>query len=363
MPTANQTLQDASLRHAVYLARYRAAVITRMLNLLARADADIVRQLRTRNVQTPFSEDRLQKLLVAVRAQQAKMWVKWREALRGELNAVGVYEADFQRRMIGAALPAEIANAVAVVAPSTKLIHTAVTSRPFQGRFLRDWAASLEKDRLRRVEDAVRIGLVEGETVDKIVSRIAGTRAARYADGVLAINRRNAEAVVRTAVTHTTSRAREALYTANPNLIKGVQYVATLDARTTDICASLDGQVFDVDKGPRPPQHVNCRSTTAPVLASFKELGFNASEVSEGTRASMNGQVPESTTYQSWLKSQPAHVQTEALGATKAKLFRDGGLTVDRLVERRTGHSYTLRELASREAEAFRRAGLRPGDY
>ena len=28
----------------------------------------------------------------------------------------------------------------------------------------------------------------------------------------------------------------------------------------------LDGQIFDYNKGPTPPQHFNCRSTTVPVV-------------------------------------------------------------------------------------------------
>ena len=43
-------------------------------------------------------------------------------------------------------------------------------------------------------------GVVQGEDVDTLVRRIRGTRAQRYADGVMEVNRRGAEAMVRTAV-------------------------------------------------------------------------------------------------------------------------------------------------------------------
>lgn len=40
-------------------------------------------------------------------------------------------------------------------------------------------------------------------------------------------------------------------------------WISILDARTSEICRSLDGRVFVRGKGPLPPAHPNCRSTTA----------------------------------------------------------------------------------------------------
>ncbi len=82
------------------------------------------------------------------------------------------------------------------------------------------------------------------------------------------------------------------------------------------------------------------------MIKSWKELGFNISDLDAGTRASMDGQVPASETYQSWLEKQPKAVQDEALGPEKADLFRNG-LTVDRFVaDGRTLTLDQLRELA-----------------
>ncbi len=118
------------------------------------------------------------------------------------------------------------------------------------------------------------------------------------------------------------------------------------------ICASLDGQVFDLATGPMPPRHYNCRSSSTPILRSWEELGISANEISASTRASMDGQVPESLTYQEWLKKQPVEVQDEVLGKTKGKLFRAGGLSLDRFVDFK-GDVYTLDQLRLSEQAAF----------
>ena len=52
--------------------------------------------------------------------------------------------------------------------------------------------------------------------------------------------------------------------------IEKYRFVATLDMRTSEICASLDGKEFPVDKQQPnvncPPMHPNCRSTTIAVF-------------------------------------------------------------------------------------------------
>ncbi len=46
------------------------------------------------------------------------------------------------------------------------------------------------------------------------------------------------------------------------------------------------------------------------------------------------GQVPAKTTYQDFLSRQPATFQDEVLGKTKGKLFRKGGMSLDKFVDR-----------------------------
>jgi len=57
-------------------------------------------------------------------------------------------------------------------------------------------------------------------------------------------------------------------------------------------------------------------------------------------------------TYQEWLRKQPRDVVDEVLGKTKAKLFNDGRLTLDKFVDYK-GDVYTLDELRKHEKSAF----------
>jgi len=352
----NEELLDAVVRHQIYLQRYSTSVVRKIIKLLNKTDADIVSQILEKdplNQNGTWSARRLKALLNAIRGINRDAFNRVENAVRSELTAAAAYEADFSARMITLNLPVEFN----IVQPSEELLATVVTKNPIHGQLIGGWVDHLSNSRIRSIEQQLRIGLVEGETIDQLVRRLRGTKARQYRDGVLDLGRRHAESFVRTAVNHATTQAREALYGHNRDLIKKVKWVSTLDSRTTPICRARDGKLFEVDKGPRPPAHPGCRSTTVPIVPSWRELGFDLDELDPGTRASMNGQVPADLTYGPWLKRQPTEFVEDVLGKTKAKLFLKGELPIDRFVDDR-GFELTLDQLRQREAAAFAKAGL-----
>jgi len=356
MATINETLLDAAVDHQIDITRYGNGVVRRMLALLNRVDPDLMAQLQAALERLPadrFTVQRLDDLLGSVRSLNGKAYDAMTDGLLTELAELADYEAAYQQQLFTSVVPVQ----VQVAAVASEQVYAAAMARPFQGRILKEWASGIEAARMTRIRDAIRIGYVENQTIDQMVRRVRGTRSLGYADGLLTIDRRHAEAVVRTAVGHTANYAHDAFYDANAELIKGIKLVETLDHRTCIQCMSLDGKVFPLDKGPRPPHHLACRGTTAPVIKSWRELGFDMDETPTSTRSSLDGQIPADITYSEWLKKQPAARQDEVLGVAKGKLFRDGGLPVDRFVNR-FGREYTLAELRTRDAAAFARAGL-----
>lgn len=355
MVSVNDMIADLEVRHMVGVHRLGTGILRKLLPILDRADAKIVARLLARGdvLEGSFTSRRLERLLDAIRRINHDAHVIVGRELRDELRNLAAYETEFQRRLLTGAMPV----AFDVVTPSTELLYAAVQARPFQGRLLKEWLTDLDANAARRVRDAVRLGVVQSDTVDQIVRRIRGTRAQNYADGVMAISRRGAEAMVRTAVSHTTAVARTELYEANSALIAEEMIVATLDTRTCPQCQALDGKRFPVGEGPKEPFHIGCRCIRIPRTKSWRELGFDIDELEPSTRASMNGQVPASMTYGEWLRKQPASVQDEALGPTRGALFRRGKLPIERFTNR-AGDQLTLDQLRAMEAEAFARAGL-----
>ncbi|WP_312910950.1 phage head morphogenesis protein [Stutzerimonas nitrititolerans] len=361
MPTANEKLADLAIGHQIYLQRYGGGVVRRFIALLNRVDDDLFARLAEALERLPpesFTVQRLDQMLVQVQQLNAQAYRAAGEELDQALLELAGYEGSYQHRTIQAVLPAAVAGQLTVSGVSASQVHAAAMARPFQGKLLREALKDIEAARAERIRDAIRMGFVEGETIGQMVRRLRGTRALKYADGLLAIDRRGAEALVRTAVNHTANYARQATFEANADLIQEWQFLATLDGRTTLTCASLSGKKFKIGTGPQPPRHWGCRSTSVPVLASaWEALGLSKSEIDPGTQASMDGQLAADISYGQWLKSKPAAFQDEVLGAERGKLFRNGGLTVDRFTDSR-GKVYTLDELRRRDADAFEKAGL-----
>ncbi|WP_386415457.1 minor capsid protein [Stutzerimonas stutzeri] len=361
MATANDKIVDAAISHQIGLQRYGTGMVRRVMALLNRVDADLFAQMVIALEKMPpesFTVQRLDQLLVEVNRLNAEAYKAAGEELDKALLELAGYEASYQHKMLQSVLPAQVAEALTLATVPANQAYAAAMARPFQGKLLREALKDVEAAKAIRIRDAIRMGFVEGETIDQMVRRIRGTRALGYADGLMEIDRRGAEALVRTAVNHTANFARQAVFEANADIVQEWQFLATIDGRTSAPCRGLSGKVFPLGSGPQPPRHWNCRSTAVPVLKSaWEALGLSKSDIEPSTQASMDGQIAGDITYGQWLRGKPAEFQDEILGVTKGRLFREGGLTLDRFVDSK-GREYSLDELRKRDAAAFEKAGL-----
>lgn len=352
MATVNETLLNESVAHAIDLQGYSNSAVQRMLRLLNSVDADLMTQLSAaieKMQPSQFNVERLTQLLSGVRELNGNIYAQVTKEIQQELFDLTDYELGYQKQLLSSTLPASIS----IASVNIDQVYAAAMAQPFSGKLLTEFMAGMELKRMDAIRDAVRMGFVESQTVGEIAKRIRGTKALNYADGLLQISRRDAEAVVVTAINHTGNFAREALYERNSDIVKAIRYTATLDTRTTQLCASRDGNEYKLGAAkPALPAHIRCRSLYVPVIKSWRELGINADELPSSTRASMDGQVPDKLTYGDWLAKQGEARQNRVLGKEKAQLFRTGKLSFDRFVSPQ-GHSYTLDELRRLNPDAF----------
>lgn len=357
----NDDILDASIAHQIDLQHYSNGVVNRMLALLKSTDDDLFRELEKAINRLPresFTVRRLDKLLQSVRDLNSEVYATVSGELQTELNELAEYELTYQKQLFDNTLPIQVRMA----SVSVEQVYAASLARPFQGKLLREWMTGLETDTAVRIRDAIRIGYVENQTIGQMVQRIRGTRALKYKDGLLDISRRNAEMIVRTAVSHTAQYARAQFFEANDSVIKALVWSATLDGRTTPICRARDGKQYTLEThkpighslaylGGAGNAHFGCRSTMVAVTKSWKELGLDIDELPASTRASMDGQLPADTTYEQWLKKKPAAYQNEILGVAKGKAFRKG-LSLSRF-ENNRGKQYTIAQLKERDSKYF----------
>jgi len=397
--TANEAFLDALIRHQIYLLRYSGSVRNRVQAILNATEAQIATTVRDRLRNAPGGLGsarevaRMDTLLGILRNTRTRAWAQVNAVWAEEMVALANSEAAAMANITNTVSPAR----VNLIVPPARQLRAIALSRPFEGRVLRDWARSVASEDIRRIDTAVRAGMVAGETGPQIARRIVGTAALNGSDGVTEITRRQAEAITRTAVQHVSSETHAEFFQENASLFTEEQFVATLDSRTTPVCMANDGKRFPIGQGPRPPLHFNCRSLRVAVLdpdamgdrpakpfterqlvrefSDRRGLGDISSRdaLPRGTKGAydtfarqrmreLTGTVPATETYQTWLKGQSATFQNDVLGDTRAQLFRNGDLTLDRFVNRQ-GDQIPLPELARREAAAFRAAGLNPENY
>lgn len=350
--TVNEQIRDAIIRNTVDIQKYGNGVVNAIMAILNAADQDLVTQLQKRLEKGKFNwtTARLTAVLNSLRGIVTGSYDDALARLAEEMPALAAHEAQMSVGVLKNQLPPEVDLNI-VMPPAVQLAAIASTTPiavgPEASLLLEEIFENLANGKVNRIRQAIRMGMVEGQTIAQMVQRLVGTKANKYRDGILEMDRRGATAIVRTVVNHTSNQAAQMTYSANTDLIKGLRYVATLDTRTSPQCRALDGKVFPVDSGPRPPRHVNCRSFMVPVLKSWRELGIDADEIPEGTRASMDGQVPAEMTYSKWLKGIPDAEQSEILGATRAMLFRSGKLTLDDFISN-TGSILTLQQIRAK---------------
>ncbi len=73
-----------------------------------------------------------------------------------------------------------------------------------------------------------------------------------------------ARSLAKTNVNYTTNVVRATVRLVNRDKIQKVIWVSVLDGGTTEYCEAHDGNIYDVDDGPRPPAHWGCRSYMEP---------------------------------------------------------------------------------------------------
>lgn len=209
------------------------------------------------------------------------------------------------------------AQGTAITLPNGKVI-----SKSFRG---------LAESQAELFAKTVRNGLLTGESVDKIARRLKGRlrfgesksvrQLAQKGGEATAVANNQVMALVRTSVNQVANAASQRAYEANQDVTQRYRYVATLDGKTSAICRALDGRVFEYGKGPTPPQHFNCRSTTVPII-NYEALGIEPPP--EGRRKATEGTVPGNLTYGQWLSRQSKADQTKILGNSprRAAYFR-----------------------------------------
>jgi SPP1 gp7 family putative phage head morphogenesis protein len=412
----------ALYRNAIDLNRYSNSVARRVINAYNDIIIDATNQLRTIDeLAAPVKAARLRSILAQLKESLATWAGDATELAAPELQGLAELQSEFVTEQLRKVLPAGVRSAVNTVEISPQFAQSVVTTDPTQlnvvalsddlfaavqgapqtfsltaakgatitlpnGEVLTKAFRGIAVDQAERFSQVVRNGLLTGETTPSIAKRLIGnlerseerlifgeaattTRQLRAA-GVKSIVASGGEltamadnqimALVRTSINQVSNSASQQVYEANQDITKKYRYVATLDSRTSSICAALDGQQFEYGKGPTPPQHFNCRSTTVPVIdydQLSRDFGFKVEPPAVGKRAAAGGMVPANENYGQWLKGQSNKIKADALGPGRVPYFnrlaeKYGARNAMAKLVRDDGSELTLKQLKARYGPA-----------
>jgi len=408
---------ESLYRNAIDLNRYSNSVARRVINAYNDIIINSVNQLRAiDDLAAPVKAARLRAILAQLKDSLNTWAGDASELMVPELQGLAELQSEFVTEQLRRALPAGSRDAVRTVEISPQFAQSVVTTDPTQlnvvalsddlfaavqgapqtfsltaaqgatitlpnGEVVTKAFRGIAVDQAERFSQVVRQGLLTGETTPSIAKRLIGNlegsgqrltfgqepqmiskslRKIIAAGGELtSVTDNQIMTLVRTSINQVANTASQQVYEANQDITKKYRYVATLDTRTSARCAALDGQEFEYGRGPMPPQHFNCRSTTVPIIdPDILPPSTTA------TRASKDGQVPINTTYGKWLyekmpgesKADVLARQQQALGS-KAPYFRrlaekhGPNAAIAKLV-REDGAEVTLEQLRKRYGPA-----------
>jgi SPP1 gp7 family putative phage head morphogenesis protein len=351
-------------RNAIDLNRFSNGVAKRIARTYNDLILDAVDQLRgIDELSAPSKAARLRAILAQLK-ESLNGWAGSSTILAvEELQGLTLLQSEFVEEQLRKALPIELRNQIRSVQISPQFAQSVATVDPtalnvvslsddlqaavagapatFQltaaqgttitlpnGKVLEKSFRGLAESQADLFAKTVRNGLLTGESTDKLARRLKGRlrfgqpgslrQMAQAGGEVTAVANHQVMAMVRTSINQVANASSQQVYEANQDVTKRYRYVATLDSRTSAICQALDGQEFDYGKGPTPPQHFNCRSTTVPVI-DYEGLGITPPK--PGKRRSSDGLVPANQTYGQWLSNQSKAVKADVLGPEKVPYF------------------------------------------
>jgi SPP1 gp7 family putative phage head morphogenesis protein len=385
----------ALYRNAIDLNRYSNSVARRVINAYNDIIIDATNQLRViDDLAAPDKAARLRGILAQLKQSLATWAGDATELTATELQGLAELQSEFVTDQLRKVLPAGSRDAVRTVEISPQFAQSVVTTDPTQlnvvalsddlfaavqgapatfsltaakgatitlpnGEVLEKAFRGVAVDQAERFSQVVRNGLLTGETTPSIAKRLIGNlqfgeeaktvRQLVAAGGqATAVADNQTMALVRTSINQVANSASQQVYEANQDITKKYRYVATLDSRTSSICAALDGREFEYGKGPMPPQHFNCRSTTVPIIDPDI---LPPSTIAK--RASADGPVPVNMNYGQWLAEQSNKVKAEVLGPSKVPYFnrlvkKSGARDAMAKLVRDDGSELTLKDLQDR---------------
>ena len=372
-PHVNDNLQNDYISYAVDLRSFEEGEVQKVRGILHDLEKTIVHRLNEVD-ENRIEHKRLKSLLRGVRESLSKAVEKSREKVDESIRVLSPLEQEAGRKIVFDNVGVDLMS---------RPLHPDWTKNFINGPNFNDthldtWFKNIEATTQMKLESGIRRGVLTGQSTQEIVRNIRGRLTGKdiailtedgneetipqTKGGTLSSLRHSITTAVRTAIQSVSQKARMDLANGNADIVRGVQAIATLDGRTSDICIARSNALWDLEGNPLddsigiefpgpPPWHPNCRTQLIPVLKDYETVVAATGEITKkklgkippSTQASMDGQVSSSLSYEDWLKTKPEDFQKKVLGISKWRMWKEGKITLQNLSS--NGRILTVDEL------------------
>ena len=175
MSSVNEAILNAVVRHQIHLQRLSTQTVQELVALLRDSELDILERISRKEL-TEFSLRRLNTILAEIRELNRDAYDRLNNEMGGKLTTLAEYEAGFTARLIEKALPVKIT----MTQPSIEQLHAILTSKPMQGRFIREELE--EKNNLNEVQESFNNSMKDADATENMLD-YNGWRAFRIWKG------------------------------------------------------------------------------------------------------------------------------------------------------------------------------------
>ena len=329
MPSINDKVKDKTLEHSIELQRLEAGTKKKVVKSIQALEKNIVSTFLNSGLwqsqKKQIIQSKLKDLLKKSQFLTEKTYKKIANSQIELLRSLALIIEKQSTNTINTALGVKYAKVKMSKAEITELGNALI-----EGASSAEWWQRRSNAFQNKFKDTVRDGMSKGLGANEIAENLTGHKPLKYKDGAFIANYRSAELLVRTSINAIANEARVATFENNSDIISAIEWVATLDAKTTVICQSLDGLTWDVTTKqpighakayPGSSAHWGERSVQVPVVKKYDE---SMKDLPSETRASMDGQVSVKLNYENWLETKPKAFQKKVLGTKRHKLWQDG---------------------------------------
>lgn len=281
-------------------------------------------------------------------------------SMQDTLREVGEVETHFSQNSVNKAATGKGTIIIAANSLSPRKISKTASDIVTQGTTQKEvWKRHSRKVR-EGFTDIIKHAYRSGEAMETTVGNITGTRERNYKNGLMRVSANQANTLARTSILNMSNTIRQETYLENKDVIRGVEFLAHLDSRTTTICMAhagdkwlymSDGSMKSIAGGhdyAQPPLHFNCRSTIVPIVRSASDLSPEKQKLIPSSRRESLGAPPSKSKYRdadAWLKTQPVAYQKDVLGKAH-NLWSAGKVSFQRFVSQK-GRLRTPEDLAT----------------